>query len=231
MKIYLIRHGDPDYANDTLTDRGHREAEALVVYLKAENIQQVVSSPLGRARDTARYTAESLGLEVSVEAWMTELSLRIDSEVRRSAWDIHGHVMRNPEYLRDPSTLERIPDMPVGPVRDVLDEIRRNSDRFLASLGYVRDGGVYHIEKRSDRKIAVFAHGGFGLSWLSILLEIPLPLMWSGFFLHTSSVTQILFDERSDNLATPRCLMIGALPHLFAASLEPGTAGVQANYT
>jgi len=231
MKFYLIRHGDPDYENDTLTERGHREAEALVAYLKSESIDDIVSSPLGRAQDTARHTAESLGLPVTVEPWMAELSLRVDSEVHRAAWDIHGHVMRNPEYLRDPSALELIPDMPVGPVRDVVDEIRRNSDKFLASLGYVRDGGVYRIEKQNDQKIAVFAHGGFGLSWLSVLLEIPLPLMWSGFFLHTSSVTQILFDERSDNLATPRCLMVSALPHLFAASLEPGRAGIRANYS
>jgi len=231
MKFYLIRHGDPDYENDTLTERGHQEAEALVAYLKSESIDDIVSSPLGRAQDTARYTAESLGLPVSVEPWMAELSLRVDSEVHRAAWDIHGHVLRNPEYLQDLSALELIPDMPVGPVRDVVEEIRRNSDKFLASLGYVRDGGVYRIEKQNARRIAIFAHGGFGLSWLSILLEIPLPLMWSGFFLHTSSVTQILFDERSDNLATPRCLMMSALPHLFAASLEPGKMGIRANYT
>ena len=231
MKIYLIRHGDPDYENDTLTERGHREAEALVAYLRTEGVHQIVSSPMGRARDTARYAAESLGLEVTVEPWMAELSLRVDSEVRQSAWDVPGHMIRNPEYLNDLSTLELIPGMPTERVRAVLEEIRRNSDRFLATLGYVRDGGVYRTVQRSDRKIAVFAHGGFGLSWLSLLLEIPTPLMWSGFFLHTSSVTQILFDERSDSLATPRCLMISALPHLFAASLEPGTAGVQANYT
>ncbi|MBU8913700.1 MAG: histidine phosphatase family protein [Spirochaetales bacterium] len=231
MKIYLIRHGDPDYENDTLTERGHREADALVAYLKNEGIHQVVSSPMGRARDTCRYTAESLGLDVTVEPWMAELSLRADTEVRRSAWDIPGHSIRNSEYLRDTAAFERVPSLPEQRVREILEELRRSSDKFLATLGYVRDGGVYRIEKRNDRKIAVFAHGGFGLSWLSVLLEIPLPLMWSGFFLHTSSVSQILFDERSSDLATPRCLMISALPHLFAASLEPGKAGVQANYT
>ncbi len=231
MKIYLVRHGDPDYENDTLTERGHREAEALVAYLRAEGINQIFSSPLGRARDTARHAAESLGLEVMVEPWMTELDLRTESNGRESAWDIHGHSIRNPEYLNDNAAIELIPNMPAARIREVVAEIRPNSDRFLASLGYVRDGGVYRIEKQNDRKIAVFAHGGFGLSWLSVLLEIPLPLMWSGFFLHTSSVTQILFDARSDSLATPRCLMMSALPHLFAASLDAGRAGIRANYT
>ena len=29
MRILLIRHGDPDYENDTLTVKGHREAALL----------------------------------------------------------------------------------------------------------------------------------------------------------------------------------------------------------
>ena len=29
MKLLIIRHGDPDYANDTLTPRGWKEAAAL----------------------------------------------------------------------------------------------------------------------------------------------------------------------------------------------------------
>lgn len=34
MKILIIRHGDPDYANDTLTPKGWKEAACL-----AERIQ------------------------------------------------------------------------------------------------------------------------------------------------------------------------------------------------
>ena len=29
MKIRFIRHGDPDYVNDTLTEKGRKEAELL----------------------------------------------------------------------------------------------------------------------------------------------------------------------------------------------------------
>ena len=29
MRIYIIRHADPDYDNDTLTSVGHRKAVAL----------------------------------------------------------------------------------------------------------------------------------------------------------------------------------------------------------
>ena len=33
MRIYIIRHGQPDYAADRLTPRGRAEAEALADYL------------------------------------------------------------------------------------------------------------------------------------------------------------------------------------------------------
>ncbi|HKJ85785.1 MAG TPA: histidine phosphatase family protein [Spirochaetia bacterium] len=230
MKLYLIRHGDPDYANDTLTDRGHREASALVEYLQREGIEQIVASPLGRARDTATYSAEAMNLDVSVEPWMTELHLPVEAREGTAAWDIPGHIIRNRDYLRDPSSFDRIPHLPLPQTDETLERIRTSSDRFLASLGYVRDDGAYRVAEPNSRRIAIFAHGGFGLTWLALLLEIPVPLMWSGFFLHTSSVTQILFDERGDDLATPRCVMMSALPHLYANSMEPGTAGIKANY-
>ena len=231
MKIFLIRHGDPDYKNDTLTEKGHREAAALVAYLRDQGITSIYSSPLGRARDTARYTAEALGLEVVEQAWMAELDLRTQSDNKECVWDVPGHSIRNRDYLADTRNLGNIPDLPVRRIEETLGEIRSCSDEFLRSLGYHRKDGCYEVAGSSDRQIAVFAHGGFGLAWLSVLLEIPAPLMWSGFFLHTSSVTQILFDERSNAMATPRCIMLSALPHLFAASQEPSRAGVRANYT
>ena len=38
MRLLIIRHGDPDYANDTLTEKGHREAQLLAEKLKNEKI-------------------------------------------------------------------------------------------------------------------------------------------------------------------------------------------------
>ncbi len=34
MKITIIRHGDPDYENNTLTPTGFKEAEALGKHFK-----------------------------------------------------------------------------------------------------------------------------------------------------------------------------------------------------
>ena len=38
MRILIIRHGDPDYAKDSLTEKGWREAEYLADKLEKEKI-------------------------------------------------------------------------------------------------------------------------------------------------------------------------------------------------
>ena len=53
MKITIIRHAEPDYKNNTLTEKGFKEADILGKYLKDEKIDYIYSSPLPRAKFTA----------------------------------------------------------------------------------------------------------------------------------------------------------------------------------
>ena len=53
MKILIIRHGEPDYSIDSLTEKGWREAELLSRRLAPLGIRDFYVSPLGRAQDTA----------------------------------------------------------------------------------------------------------------------------------------------------------------------------------
>ena len=41
MRILLIRHGDPDYVNDTLTEKGRREAALLAKRAVSMNMGEV----------------------------------------------------------------------------------------------------------------------------------------------------------------------------------------------
>ena len=38
MRILLVRHGDPDYEHDTLTEKGHKEAALLAETAKDLNV-------------------------------------------------------------------------------------------------------------------------------------------------------------------------------------------------
>ena len=64
MKLIIVRHGDPDYEHDTLTEIGRAEAQCLAERLKQHpDIAAFYVSPLGRAQDTAAYTLEALHRE------------------------------------------------------------------------------------------------------------------------------------------------------------------------
>ena len=73
MRILFIRHGEPDYAKDDLTDTGVRQAELLAQRLKNEGIEEIWSSPLGRAKRTALISSEVLGLPVKTLECMREI--------------------------------------------------------------------------------------------------------------------------------------------------------------
>ena len=72
MRLLIIRHGDPDYEHDTVTEKGAREVELLSERLVKEGITKIYCSPLGRARATAAPTCRKLGLEPTIFDWLQE---------------------------------------------------------------------------------------------------------------------------------------------------------------
>ncbi len=232
MRLAIIRHADPDYPNHTITPAGRLEARALAERLRRCPPDRLYSSPLERARHTAQATADALGKPVSIESWTTEIGeLQLDAPPCQGfcAWDLHGEVIRRATPLPSHDTWHELPPLAAPRFRERFDRIRKDSDAFLARHGYERDGGVYRVRRPNRETIAVFCHGGFGLTWLAHLLEIPLSLMWAGFFLPPSSVSTVLFDERTPGIAVPRCLAVGDTSHLYAAGLPIQPSGIKAN--
>lgn len=232
MRLFVIRHADPDYPNNTITAAGHLEARALSLRMAKLGLDRIYCSPMGRAVDTARYTAEALGMTPVIQPWTAELGwtrIRQDVLGESVVWDTHGHTIRRLDPQPAANDWQEHPPFDHPDFREGFARLQADSDAFLASLGYERDGGVYRVVRGNREKIAVFCHGGFGLSWLAHLLGIPAPLLWAGFFLPTSSVTTVLFDERVGGLAVPRCLGVGDISHLYSAGLPLQPAGIKAN--
>ena len=73
MLIYFVRHGHPDYETDSLTEMGRLQAEAAARRLANAGIQEIYSSPQGRAYETAQYTARPLDLEIQTCSFIHEL--------------------------------------------------------------------------------------------------------------------------------------------------------------
>ena len=72
MRILLIRHGDPDYVNDTLTEKGRHEAALLAKRAVSMNMGECYKSPLGRAKDTATPCLEVTGKTAEILDWLQE---------------------------------------------------------------------------------------------------------------------------------------------------------------
>ena len=90
MKLLIIRHGDPDYAVDSLTEKGWREAEYLSERLAGLDIKEFYVSPLGRAKDTASLTLKKMKRTAVECEWLREFAPRIDRPDRKEksiAWD------------------------------------------------------------------------------------------------------------------------------------------------
>ena len=233
MRLYIIRHADPDYQNHTITKAGHLEAQALGRRLATQGVDRIYCSTMARAQHTMQYTADLLKLPHLVEDWMQELpTWRIDQEPwgQLMVWDLPGELIREHQPYPTHDTWNDIPQFADPKYREHFEMIQAKSDEFFELQGYKREGGRYRCIKPNRLKIAVFCHNGFALTWLAHLLEIPLALVWSGFWLPPSSVTTILFDERSEDWAVPRCLGLGDVSHLYEARLPVQPRGIKGNF-
>jgi len=70
----------------------------------------------------------------------------------------------------------------------------------------------------SDR-VALFAHEGFGVTFLSCVLGIPLPLFNTSFDMQHSGMSVIKFPEVIGEPVYPRMLQLSNDSHIYDASL------------
>ena len=224
MILFIIRHGDPIYETDSLTKKGLMQAEALPRRLAMHGIDEIYSSPMGRARLTAKPTAELLNLNIHIEEWMSESlawdDLSIIDENGDKTWFFskHNEILANDDPTR--------PDWYNHPAAKICDKakigyerIQAASDEFLKRLGYERHGRVYNILDANHKRIAVFCHGGLGLTWLSHLLSMPPLIFWSGFDISHSGITIIEFANHNTGITSPLCLAFSDLSHIYESGL------------
>ncbi len=231
MLLHIIRHGDPNYETDSLTERGRAEADAVALRLAQRPISQVWSSSMGRAQQTAAPTAAALGLQVQVVDWARELSSpRVDDGRGNHGmvfWNVAGEYVRSgqvdPEAWDDFEMYSNPEDLDLQ--RSEVNRVLEGSDGFLAGLGLTRQDGVYRIDADLPDEVAIFCHGGVIVTWLGRLLHIPTALAWSGFFPATTSVTTVWFEQRSPQFVVPRMMAVGDTGHLLASGLGENLQG------
>ena len=226
MLLYVIRHGDPIYDPDSLTELGHKQAKALAKRLALHGLDRIYCSPLIRAQQTARPTCEALGLPCEIEEWASENLAYADFEITH----VDGHKewcfkQQTTNYFNN-ETLKKedwynIPELRGDSEQFRLgyERIKRDGDEFLARLGYVRDGAIYRIEKPNEERVALFCHEGVSTFWLAHLLNIPLHQFWATWAFSHSSVSILEFENYENGVTVPRALCISDLSHIYESGL------------
>ena len=138
MRLYIIRHADPDYANNTITPAGHAEGRALAAYLQTLGVDEIYSSPLGRAIDTARYTADLLNQPIRIEPWLQELGELWIEDLQMVFWNYDSYLFRSNEILADLNHWRNYPPLDNQRVSQNLERVGRESDIFVERQGFVR---------------------------------------------------------------------------------------------
>lgn len=223
MKLLIIRHAEPDYSIDSLTEKGWREAELLSQRISKLNVRDFYVSPLGRARDTAKPTLEKTGREAEVLDWLHEFRGQIvnpSTAENRIPWNLAPQYWTRQEDMYDREKWRDNALYRTGNTAEVYDETARGVDELLARYGYTRSGAMYLCENNTDDTIVLFCHLALSMTILSYLLGVSPVVMWHSFFMPSSSVTTLITEERVKGEVYFKCMSVGDTSHLYAGN-EP----------
>ncbi|MFC9994497.1 histidine phosphatase family protein [Nocardia sp. NPDC127526] len=184
MQLILVRHAQPQRvtelsgpADPDLTEIGVEQAARVPAALAHHRIARVVSSPQLRARETARPTAEKLGLSVDILDGLAEYDRDLPAyipieDAKRDFADAYARIKAGhlPEQIDGPAFISR--------VLDGISAIVADAD---------------HTET-----VVVFAHGGVINVLLQDVLGLARPLT---FPIDYCSITRILYSRTGGRTA------------------------------
>jgi len=222
VKLLFIRHADPDYTLDSLTNTGWKEAELLAARLSSDGVKAFYVSPLGRARDTASVTLDRMDREAEILPWLCEFSATIVRDgVETIAWDwLPAEWTRIPEFY-DRNLWHTVPVMKKGNVFEEYSKVTGGLDDILGEYGYERDGEIYRAVRANNDTLVFFCHFGVECVMLAHLLGISPMVLWHGFCAAPASVTTLITEERREGAAAFRAVSLGDTSHLYAAGMKP----------
>lgn len=232
MFLFFVRHGSPDYEHDCLTEYGRKQAQALAERFAVSGLDKIYASTMGRATETANFTAKKLGLSVTGLDFAREDKAGEEFGVTMENgnlgwcfWDRRYLKRFNSEEVRNLG--DRWYDdgffadtkMKSGTLR-----VQRATAEFMQKLGYRYDENSrsYSAEKHLYDRVALFAHGGFSMIFASCLLCLPYPVIATRFqHIGTSAVTVFEIPNDGDFLL-PRIWQYGNDAHLYKDGILDG---------
>ena len=149
MKLLVIRHGESEAdlldvhegrADFALTERGHRQAEAMANYVTDNyDISKIYASTLTRAKQTAQHLSDKTGISIVFDENLMEFNNGLLAGLPRA-------VVRE-KY-------PEVPDLPIDKAvygQESQVEFRQRAENVLSRI---------INESENDETVAVVSHGG-----------------------------------------------------------------------
>ena len=221
MRLIFIRHGEPDYEHDSLTEKGWREAKLLAARTKDWHVDDFYVSPLGRARDTASFTLKAHGKTAEIMDWLHEFLGKVPDGAggTRLCWDLMPADWTAQPELLQPTGWEAAPLLQGTNVKAEYDRVTAGLDALLASYGYTRHGGYYTCRETCEKTIVCFCHFGITAVLLSHLWNVsPFAVLHGAFLAPTSTAVDRRMADRMARIANISLDELGKT--IFSASIS-----------
>ncbi|MCR4989825.1 MAG: histidine phosphatase family protein [Lachnospiraceae bacterium] len=255
MKLIFIRHAEPDYINDSITEKGRNEALLLSKRIKDWHVTKCYVSPQGRAKATAEPSLKELGMEAEVIPFLHEYAHNVTHPLTGRTgvpWDFVASDWTKYDCNFDlEDGFLNYPCMKTNPdVASNYSIVTEGFDDILKQYGYTREGRFYRYDKAVKRNLIstvgpnhevrnnspyknendepvllFFCHLGVTMLILSHLVNIPFQTLTHGFFLPPTSLTIVSSEERWDDEAYFRIQAMGDCAHLLTGKEPISPAG------
>lgn len=228
MLFFYVRHGDPIYNPNELTPLGRRQAEAAGKRLALYGIDKIFASPSNRARQTAQPTCEILKKNMTILDFCDEdyawQEFTVELPDGSKTWSFMDPATRR--LFTDEAVLRlgfkwyEHPSFSGQNFKKGVERVGAAMDALFAELGYehIPHSGTYKAVRPNDDRVALFAHQGFGMSFMSHLLDIPYPVYSMHFDICHSGITVIEFKDE-DGIAIPKVLTHSSDSHIYREGL------------
>ena len=229
MKLLIVRHGDPNYETDSLTEKGKKEARLLSDRLCKEDISAVYCSTLGRARLTAQPTLDRLGIQAEYVPWLREFDYaKVQLPYRekpKACWDFLPEFVNENQEIFLPDKWKDVDIIKNSNVAECYDNVCNELDNMLAKHGYLRNGCEYIAKRPNHDTVVLVCHFGVTAVLVSHLLNCsPFSILQHCVTLPTS-VTTFFTEERRKGAALFRCCGLSDISHLYTAGEPPAFSG------
>ena len=208
MRLILVRHAEPNYELDCLTELGHKQAKIAAQRLINEGIEEIYSSPMGRARQTAQAFSDASGIKkIEILDFMHEIRYGPENDLYNqewSPWAASDKMISKGQELCTENWRE-IPVFIGNTATIDVDNVMKNADSLLEKWGYKREGLYYRNIRSNDDQhtIALFSHGGSSTALLSRIFNIPFPYLCATLHIPHTGITILRFDRTPGKLAVP----------------------------